>query len=535
MGKLLRSRYFRRHFFSFFILITLIIAGLTAILYFSTRRNLERQQLVLVEKYRDEVVTSLDNWVRYARREIEVGALFVSGFFSRDAASSRELTGILGAMVETETSPFIDLLLTDADGRLLNSRVHVDEIEPVDLGDRDYIRNGLEGRATVSGFYRSRNTGSPILAVTSPVSAGGRTAGVLAGIIRLETLVDIFNEIQLDTMGMKYLVDREGYIVSEAGFTEAYRRGEASALGDFKAAEPVIGKITGHREETCRYTGMGGAEVFGSYVWVDPLNLGVVVEVKGEMTLRPINNLMKIILLSGGLFFIVSGILVYTMTYNFLNPLDRLVTFTHHMVEEGATEAIDMRTGSELDTLIDNFNIMNSVIRLRERQLKELAMRDSLTGLYNHGLLYDLLKREFSRVARSSECISFLMVDIDHFKKVNDSFGHQAGDTVLSQVADILTGQVRKGDIVGRYGGEEFGIVVSCGREEEIEILAERLRRTVENHTFETAAGSISVTVSIGGKTVRDPSTTTPEELVRLADEALYLSKETGRNRVVLR
>jgi diguanylate cyclase (GGDEF)-like protein len=126
------------------------------------------------------------------------------------------------------------------------------------------------------------------------------------------------------------------------------------------------------------------------------------------------------------------------------------------------------------------------------------------------------------------------MVDIDHFKEVNDSYGHQAGDTVLKRIADILTGQIRKGDIVGRYGGEEFGIVVSCGSEEEVGILAERLRERVEKHQFETPRGVVSVTVSIGGKTVRDPSST-PEDLVRLADEALYLAKETGRNRVVLR
>lgn len=536
MGKLLRSRYFRRHFFSFFLLITVIIAGLTAILYFPTRRSLEKQQLLLVEKYRDEVVTSLDNWVSYTQREIEVGALFVSEYLAAGRASSRDLTAILEAIAESDGSLFVDLLLTDSEGRLINSRVHSDDIEPVNLADRDYIRNGLGGKATVSGFFRSRNTGSPILAVASPVYVEEEIAGVLAGIVRLESLVNAFNEISLEAMGMKYLLDEEGYIVSRAGFTEAYIANDGGTLDtDFKAADPAAQKIFGTPEKTCVYTGIDGTEVFGSCARLDPLNLGVVVEVNGDMTLRPIYNLMKIILLSGAFFFIVSGALVYKMTYNFLNPIDRLVTFTHHMVEEGKTDAIDMKTGLELDVLIENFNIMNSIIRLRERQLKDLAMRDSLTGLYNHGLLYELLKREFSRVSRSSECLSFLMVDIDHFKKVNDSYGHQAGDAVLQEFAGILTGEVRKGDFVGRCGGEEFGLVVSCGREEEIEILAERLREKVENHSFETPAGIISITVSIGGKTVRDTSATGTEELVRLADEALYLAKGTGRNRVVLR
>jgi diguanylate cyclase (GGDEF)-like protein len=535
MGKLLRSRYFRRHFFSFLVLITLIIVGLTALLYFPTRRGLERQQLALVEKYRDEVISSLDKWVRFTRREVEVGALFTSEYISAGTATSPGLTILFEGMVESEDSPFVDLLLTDLEGNLLNSRVHGDEIEPVNLVDRDYVRYGIEGRSTISGFYRSRNSGFPILAVASPVSVRGDTAGVLAGIIRLESLVEAFNEITLDTMGRKYLINGEGYVVSREGFVELYAGEDRRALDeDYQAAKPVAEKIVAGIGETSRYSGMSGTEVFGSYAWFEPLNLGVVVEVRGDMTLRPIYNLMKIILLSGGFFLFVSGVLVYRLTYNFLNPLDRLVTFTHHMVEEGRTEPIDMRTESELDTLIENFNIMNSVIRLRERQLRDMAMRDSLTGLYNHGLLYDLLKREFSRVARSSECISFLMVDIDHFKEVNDSYGHQAGDTVLKRIADILTGQIRKGDIVGRYGGEEFGIVVSCGSEEEVGILAERLRERVEKHQFETPRGVVSVTVSIGGKTVRDPSST-PEDLVRLADEALYLAKETGRNRVVLR
>ncbi|MFW5747544.1 MAG: cache domain-containing protein, partial [bacterium] len=385
MGKLLRSRYFRRHFFSFFLLITVIIAGLTAILFFPTRRSLERQQLLLVEKYRDEVVTSLDNWVRYARREIEVGSLFVSEYLAAGRASSRDLTAVLEAMAESDGALFVDLLLTDSEGRLINSRVHSDEIKPVNLADRDYIRNGLEGRSTVSGYFRSRNTGSPILVVASPVYTEDEIAGVLAGIVRLESLADVFNSISLGAMGMKYLVDDEGYVVSKAGFTEAFIANNREALDtDFKAAETVMQKISGTMVETCRYTGTDGKDVFGSYARLDPLNLGVAVEVKGDMTLRPIYTLIKIILLSGGFFFLASGIIVYGMTYNFLNPINRLVTFTRHMVEEGKTDAIDMTTGSELDTLIENFNIMNSIIRLRERQLKDLAMRDSLTGLYNH-------------------------------------------------------------------------------------------------------------------------------------------------------
>ncbi len=168
-------------------------------------------------------------------------------------------------------------------------------------------------------------------------------------------------------------------------------------------------------------------------------------------------------------------------------------------------------------------------------KIQQLSQIDGLTGLYNHRVFHDKLLQEYSRRGRTRKPLSLLMLDIDHFKQFNDTYGHQAGDIVLRQIAQIMMAQCRCAsiDICCRYGGEEFAIIMP-----ELEIdravkAAERLRNAVERAEFrlnaDNPAGKVTVSIGIAEVTDGDPS---PEDLIKKADEALYLSKKTGRNRV---
>ncbi|MDR3707270.1 MAG: diguanylate cyclase [Capsulimonadaceae bacterium] len=163
------------------------------------------------------------------------------------------------------------------------------------------------------------------------------------------------------------------------------------------------------------------------------------------------------------------------------------------------------------------------------RELAELAKRDGLTGLINHRTFHERLATEFVLLARHSEPISLLMIDVDHFKAYNDTFGHQAGDAILARIAQILDDAGRASDVVARYGGEEFAILLPTTGPHGAHELAERLRRRVEADTWQNA----SVTISIGvSSSTRDA--TNPTELLAMADRALYRSKALGRNQVTI-
>jgi diguanylate cyclase (GGDEF)-like protein len=169
-----------------------------------------------------------------------------------------------------------------------------------------------------------------------------------------------------------------------------------------------------------------------------------------------------------------------------------------------------------------------------QRQLREQASRDALTGLWNRAAILDLFNRELMRGRREGRPVGLVMGDLDHFKQVNDTFGHLTGDQVLRQAAARLREGVRPYDTVGRYGGEEFLVVLpGCGSEEAV-ALAERLRKGVGDQPIDVGERLLTVTFSLGVAAWDSATPANATELLRVADEALYEAKRAGRNRAVL-
>ncbi len=179
---------------------------------------------------------------------------------------------------------------------------------------------------------------------------------------------------------------------------------------------------------------------------------------------------------------------------------------------------------------------VHSALRYKEYQdrLLAMAMQDSLTGLYNHALIIELLDKEIYNATRKNLPVAYAMMDIDHFKRVNDQYGHLAGDYVLKEIARILTASLRKGDPIGRYGGEEFGFILTGIALDQAVILCERVRQTIADFSFTMNGQKIPVTVSFGLAQLQTEKAERPNDLIRRADEALYRAKEGGRNRLVL-
>jgi len=173
--------------------------------------------------------------------------------------------------------------------------------------------------------------------------------------------------------------------------------------------------------------------------------------------------------------------------------------------------------------------LQDELIEARE-QLRFRATYDALTGIANRAVVMDALRSELSRQVRDRRPFGVVLLDIDHFKRINDTHGHICGDAVLKEVAQRMKSSVRPYDTVGRYGGEEFLIVVSSSDEQGTMNLAERVRFALESRPINTDAGEVSVTVSCG-VAVSSGKGEDPQSLLRLADEALYRAKQQGRNR----
>ncbi len=165
-------------------------------------------------------------------------------------------------------------------------------------------------------------------------------------------------------------------------------------------------------------------------------------------------------------------------------------------------------------------------------RLEKLSLTDFLTGIYNIRYFYHRIIEEFSRSQRYAVPISCLMLDIDHFKKINDRFGHKAGDQVLKEFAQLLKKQSRKSDVLARYGGEEFIILLPQTSHDGAMSEAERIRKIVETHAFRYLKKKEGLTISLGVAASPHDRIRTHDDLISFADQALFVAKNSGRNRV---
>jgi two-component system cell cycle response regulator len=191
-----------------------------------------------------------------------------------------------------------------------------------------------------------------------------------------------------------------------------------------------------------------------------------------------------------------------------------------------------IRLGS---TTILKFTYNDHLDESFQQQMYEAALRDGLTKAFNKKYFLDRLETEIAYARRHSAHLSLLMFDVDHFKRVNDSHGHLAGDYVLQKLAKVAMTTVRTEDVFARYGGEEFGVICRGVPLPSAGVLAERLRAVVETTTFDHEGTKLPITISVGVAGHPEVPIETASQLIAAADAALYEAKRGGRNRVLLK
>ena len=223
----------------------------------------------------------------------------------------------------------------------------------------------------------------------------------------------------------------------------------------------------------------------------------------------------------------------------------RATPFVYILIVTGKGKSADVVAALEAgadDYLTKPFDASELRVRMRagerivrlQQELRFKADHDALTGLWNHKTIIDFLGRELSRAQREGTSVAVFVVDLDHFKQINDTYGHLVGDEVLREAVGRMVPSMRPYDLIGRYGGDEFLVVLPVSGAEQLDLssIAERLRERVAGAPLETSAGQICVKVSVGAALAGDGESWNAETLIELADERLYRAKRAGRNRV---
>ena len=192
-----------------------------------------------------------------------------------------------------------------------------------------------------------------------------------------------------------------------------------------------------------------------------------------------------------------------------------------------------VRSMLRIKRLQDELDEKNRELEQVNKRLRKLSITDGLTELFNHRHVHELLHEEFERSKRSGEPMAVVMMDLDKFKAVNDTYGHPTGDVILYETAQILKDTAREIDMVGRYGGEEFICILPGTDEEAAAQFAERVRHAVEEHVYRDEQHEVRMTTSGGVASYPSAQVEEPDLLIKHADEALYTAKESGRNRII--
>lgn len=293
------------------------------------------------------------------------------------------------------------------------------------------------------------------------------------------------------------------------------------------------------------YLSYNDKAVVGLAADVSSMNWMIVAEMEKDRAYAGITRLRKITLMIVGGLMSVIGLIAYIFGHALVRPVKRLSAGAEKVATGHLDVDIPVKGSSEISYLTQVFNHMvkslrysreelsaaNNALLETNKELHQTSITDGLTGLHNRKHIMELFDVEIARSQRYDHPLALLIMDIDHFKKVNDTYGHQTGDAVMRQLAEVFQGSVRDCDYIGRYGGEEFMIILPNSDLQSGIDTAERIRQNVSELSIPGDLKAFSITISIGVSAYPDFGGDA-EALISAADDALYKAKARGRNRV---
>ena len=515
-----------------YVILVVCIPSLIAALFFFF---FQREKIVEAEKIQiaDDLVKNkktVKGYVDGCFEDVNFLIKILQLHRSKISTAEREFKDYIATHPDISSAAFIG-----SDG---NSIIDTIGVTGVYAGDRHYFAEAKAGRSAITTVSKGRISGKHICFFSAPVvDAAGKFDGLVFLTIRVGELdAWMRGSFVPDIQGL-VLCDARGNVLAPAS---------AVTEGEDGAAAKVSAQLMELSESGQVFVNEAGARMVGASVAVG----------EGGWKLIHFQSVDKILTsyrrqaLSVSLGALCAILLVMPFILSFCRsievPLEELTAYALELRKNDYAVAGKLHSHknmpAEIRILFDAFTVMSFRVARQIKNAEAQSLNDPLTGLHNRRFL-QITGADFFRNAQAfgHQC-SCLMLDIDHFKKINDTYGHNIGDMVLQGVAKIINASVRQADMLVRYGGEEFVVLATCADARQGEELAQRIRQAVAEHSFVLEGHKFGVTVSIGvavsdGCGIPDQASSADDSLRRIlikADKALYVAKESGRNAVVV-
>lgn len=434
-----------------------------------------------------------------------------------------------------------------SDGREV-ARIVLDRVSREDELSSDETRSsffkkafGVEQGAVFEGTPTiSEDTDRWVLPHATPIAVNGKKAAILHFEISMSYFQALLRKVVNPDRGFAFILNDKGEFMAHTMLNMGDKGPFPSALGNDTAKDlrAIYRKIRDGEKAIDRFSS-NGKDYYISY---RPMNIS---RHKGLNE----NRWSIAYVLPGDKIYVERSIVQYSLitigaTLGLIIALANVIgAFVSRPIRElaraserlaaGEMPHIEVRGKDEFATLTKAFNLMVEAVKRRDEALKELAVTDGLTALYNHRHFKAELEKELKVALRYKRPLSLLMMDLDHFKRFNDTYGHMFGDTVLKKAGEILIQNTREVDLAARYGGEEFAVILPETPLENAYAVAERIRQAFEAAIVSAGAGQpgVPITISVGMASLTE-DISDADALIGKADAALYVAKETGRNRV---
>ncbi|HLB36857.1 MAG TPA: diguanylate cyclase [Gemmatimonadales bacterium] len=519
----------KRRFLIFAALATLIPSVSTAVLsYVQNRRALTQKIAEALQAASSQGAREVDLWMKERVYDVRVFASSYEVSENLDRAR-RGAGGVavrrLGDYLSSVKDRFVyyeELIVVDRDAAPVASSA-AGGAGAVELPD-DWVAQARSRDAMVGRVYWDSTVGKPLMTLGVPISTtDGRFLGALATKLDLTPVAASLANFTAEPSGALYLVTGAGQlVVSSAGVDRL--------LMEQRIGARTLETLTRDARASVEYGNHQGREVLGALAPIRRLDWAVVAEIPADEAYALIARLRTLTVLTVLLLLVVIGGLAYLLGLTVVLPLDRLARGARQVAGGDLAVALPVVGGGETAYVTEVFNDMVTRLQQGREELERLSRTDGLTGLPNRRHLMETLEKEARRATRNARPFTLLMIDVDHFKRYNDAYGHLAGDDVLKQLAGVLLGTVRTADYAARYGGEEFTVLLPETPLEGAVEVAERIRIRMAEIGF--GSNGATVTLSLGlGEFPSDGAT--PEAVIAAADRALYRAKERGRNCVV--
>lgn len=490
-----------------------------------------------------QTARELDIWLKQRLYELRV---FSSSYEVTENMQKGSRGGITGEplqriktylnSVQQKFADYEELMVLDAKGQVVTSSA--EDAAPVNL-PRDWLMQARAGDAIMGNAYWDDLPNKAAVQIAVPINtADDQLLGLLAARLNFHAIETMMQRLVPRDTAKMYLINAQGQFIT--GLQVAL-----PTLKDTRLPDSVRQAMLEQPEVPSEYVSLQQEKVLGSIAFTTHRDWGVVAEIgKAEAYAQTIRIRNLTLLITLGVLLVI-GLSAYLLGVTIVRPLNRLTKGADQVANGNLSVEVPVISGGEVGYLTEVFNYMvaklrkdqeelaavNNTLTLSNKELQQLSTTDGLTGLCNRRSMMDSLAREVIRSRRMGHRFAVIMIDIDHFKKYNDTHGHLAGDSLLVKTGALFKESTRSMDLVARYGGEEFLLVLpEHGVAAAMEV-AERIRSKVSSVTTDGNNAKEPLTVSIGVAIYPDNGTT-PGALIASADAALYEAKKRGRNQV---